>query len=139
MLALNTPLRNYVQPKGLVVDFPDALMKNIDFEEKDSNQDNTENNVWQLTFLKYKGASLAISWGKGMHSTIQCLRCWANPITVSRNTTSFSCLANIIIRHFLKFRISVHTLSSTVLVADSCCQIKGKDRVARLKFHENKK
>jgi hypothetical protein len=26
----------------------------------------------------------------------------------------------------LKFRISTHTLSSTVLVADSCCHIKNK-------------
>lgn len=97
------------------------------WRDKDKQCRTTEyKNVRQLTFLKYKGASLAISLGTGMHSTMQCLRCCANPITVSRNTTSLSCFANIIMRHFLKFRISPHTLSSTVLVADSCCQIKDK-------------
>lgn len=77
-----------------------------------------------LTFLKYRGASFAISWGKGIHSIKQWRRCCANPITVSRKTTSFSCLANIIIRHFLKFRISSQMLSSIVLVAASCCNTK---------------
>lgn len=73
-----------------------------------------------FTFLKYRGASFAISWGKGMHSIMQWRRCFAKPTTVSRKTTSFSCFANIIIRHFLKLRISSHTVLSTPLVADSC-------------------
>lgn len=64
---------------------------------------------------------MAISRGKGIHSTKQWRCCCAKPMTVSRNTTSFSCSANIIIRHFLKLRISSQTWSSTVLVAGTCC------------------
>jgi hypothetical protein len=70
------------------------------------------------------GALSESSWGTGMHSIMQCLRCLAELMAVSMKITSLRCCVNIFRRHFLKLRISAHALLPIALVADSCCNNK---------------